>query len=76
MRYTVRFSGQGRKFTSCARAENKHLTEEADIEKAIKLGEYIRNGTMMLQGNSCVLLTRRAVFQRLSHCTLCGSTDI
>ena len=25
--------------------ENKDLTDEADIEKAIKLGEYIRNGT-------------------------------
>ncbi|KAF7797327.1 hypothetical protein EIP86_008522 [Pleurotus ostreatoroseus] len=28
--------------------KNKHLTDEAEIEKAIKLGEYIRNETLAL----------------------------
>ncbi|EMD33946.1 hypothetical protein CERSUDRAFT_159268 [Gelatoporia subvermispora B] len=28
--------------------KNKHLTDEQDIERAIKLGEYIRNETLAL----------------------------
>ena len=40
-----------------ARIENKHLTDEAEIEKAIKLGEYIRNGASTPLSTSYTRLT-------------------
>lgn len=34
-----------KKSTDLLRLENRNLTEPEDIEKAIQLGEFIRNGT-------------------------------
>lgn len=37
----------------CIRAaENKHLTDEGDIDKAMKLGEYIKKGMSWLRAFS------------------------
>ena len=36
------------------RAENRNLTDPEEIEKAIRLGEFIRNGASLLTPSSSV----------------------
>lgn len=52
---------------STSPTENKNLKDDAEIEKAIKLGEYIRNGTLILIVFRRLPNSHNYLLQRPSH---------
>lgn len=53
--------------------DNRHLTDAAEVERALKMGEYIKNGA---SSSSWQLNNDQYHEQRRSPCTLYASIDI